>query len=228
MKRAGRAGSFAGPLTYDFAPFRAADLAGDQRLRDFTINALAIPLTAAGTVGALLDPLGGRDNLGRQTLRACSAGVFVDDPLRVLKGVRHAAVLGFAPEAATFALMREAAALIGRVAAERVRAELTAIFAASSLSRPLSLVAELGIWRQIFGAAAGSPRIGTAMVGRLEAVLAVCAAEPEMTPLLAEEYEAGLSRAALLKLAAFLRGYRPADLPGCLSALRFGRKTTAF
>ncbi|MFA5516585.1 MAG: hypothetical protein WDA20_09890 [Desulfuromonadales bacterium] len=219
----------AGDLTYDFAPFRAADLEKDLRLRDFTINALALPLAAAGFSPPIFDPLGGQADIAERRLRACSPGVFEDDPLRVLKGVRHAAVLSFAVEAETFQLMREAAGLLGRVAPERVRAELAAICAAAPVAPPLRMLEELGLLREIFGppAPGGAPAAGETVAVRTEALLAALAAEADLADLLAGEFEAGLTRAALLKLAAFLRGYRPAELPARLAGLRLGRRTSA-
>ncbi len=214
-------------LTCDFAPFRAADLEGDLRLRDFTFNAMAMPILSTGKLGPLHDPLGGQKDLAERQLRACSAGVFADDPLRVLKGVRHAAVLGFAPEAETFTLMREAAGLLGRIAPERVRAELVAIFAAGQLAEPSRALQELGLWCSIFGPPSGSLAAGENLIVLMEAVLAALRSHAELIPLLSAECETDLSRATLLKLAAFLRGYKPADLPARLAALRFGRKAIA-
>ena len=219
----------AGAFTYDFAPFRVPGLAGDLRLRDFTANALAVPLAPSGAAGDLFDPLDGRADLAARRLRACSPGVFGDDPLRVLKGVRHAAVLGFALEEETVSRMREAVALLGRVAPERVRAELAAISAAAPVVRSLTLLRDLGLDREIFGppAAGGGTQEGLRLAGRMEEVLAALAAAADLTALAATEFEAGLSRAALLKLAAFLRGYRPAGQLERLAGLRLGRKAAA-
>jgi poly(A) polymerase len=93
-------------VTYDFAPYRADDLAGDLRLRDFTINALALPVVAGNALPPLIDPLGGVSHLQTGLLRGCSSGVFQDDPLRILKGIRHCAALGLAVEPSTLDWMR--------------------------------------------------------------------------------------------------------------------------
>lgn len=109
------------PLVIDFAAFRAADLEGDLRARDFTINAMALPL---GEDPKLIDPLGGAADLRAGLLRACSPGAFQDDPLRVLRGVRLAVDLGFRIDPGAFRAMRIAAAELSRVSAERKRDEL--------------------------------------------------------------------------------------------------------
>ncbi|MEJ2699806.1 MAG: hypothetical protein P8Z70_09135, partial [Desulfuromonadales bacterium] len=97
-----------GTVTYDFAPFRAPDLEGDLIRRDFTINALAFPL-GKGEGEDLLDPLRGEEDLKEHLIRACSAECLREDPLRILKGVRHAVALGFRIEPQTTWWMKELA-----------------------------------------------------------------------------------------------------------------------
>ncbi|HEX2770057.1 MAG TPA: CCA tRNA nucleotidyltransferase, partial [Geobacteraceae bacterium] len=66
----------------DFAPMRGGTVMDDLRLRDFTINALALPLD--GERRELIDPLAGRDDLLHGMIRACSTAAFDDDPLRLM------------------------------------------------------------------------------------------------------------------------------------------------
>jgi len=106
---------------YDFAALRAADLESDLRARDFTVNAIAINIHAPGK---LIDPLGGAADLLAKTLRACSATAFLDDPLRVLRGVRLSLTLGYRLEPDTTRLMRAAVPELRRVSFERMRDEL--------------------------------------------------------------------------------------------------------
>ncbi|GFO67838.1 multifunctional CCA protein [Geomonas limicola] len=51
--------------------------------RDFTVNALAMPLD-----GSLYDPLGGRADLEHRVLRTCSPTSLADDPLRIFRALR--------------------------------------------------------------------------------------------------------------------------------------------
>lgn len=210
---------------YDFAPYRGPNLAADLRLRDFTVNALAVRLPAAGEV---FDPLGGLDDLAARRLRECSADVFLDDPLRVLKGVRHAVTLGFHLDGETTERMRQAAGLIGRVAPERVRTEVAMIFAAEPITSGLSLMHSLNLAAAVFGppAEGGSAGAGAALAARMEEILSVFG-QGELAAVLAEEFEAGVNRAVLLKLAAFLRGYRPSGGAGASDRLRLGRRAAA-
>jgi tRNA nucleotidyltransferase/poly(A) polymerase len=110
-----------GSMTLDFARFRRSDLADDLIGRDFTVNAMAVPL---GDLGKLIDPLGGADDLRKKVLRQCSPTAFGDDPLRILRSVRLALAyeLRILPE--TLTSMKLAVPQIGRISAERRRDEL--------------------------------------------------------------------------------------------------------
>lgn len=116
----------------DFATFRAgtATVEEDLQRRDFTVNAMAIPLAALAAEGEpppLLDPTGGLADLRDGRIRHCT-GAFVTDPLRMLRGYRLCAMLGFHLVDKTRAEVRRHAARIADAAAERVGYELRMIF----------------------------------------------------------------------------------------------------
>ena len=98
-----------------------ADLKADLSRRDFTVNAMAL-----GEAGEILDPFGGRADLEHKLIRAVGDpwSRFSEDALRILRGVRFAAQLGFALEARTAAAMEKCAPLADRVSAERITVEL--------------------------------------------------------------------------------------------------------
>jgi putative nucleotidyltransferase with HDIG domain len=104
----------------DFAAYRGSDLESDLRGRDFTINAIAYDLVA----DSIMDPLDGLQDLRAGVIRACSSSSFLDDPLRILRGVRQAAAFGFHIKKETRELMHEASAGLGRISVERLRDEL--------------------------------------------------------------------------------------------------------
>ncbi|HYG24767.1 MAG TPA: HD domain-containing protein [Verrucomicrobiae bacterium] len=88
------------------------------RRRDFTINALMFdPRT-----GEYLDFFGGRDDLQRRVLRHTSAA-FVEDPLRVLRGMQFAARFDLEPAGDTIELCRSIVHTFPELAVERVGAE---------------------------------------------------------------------------------------------------------
>lgn len=97
--------------------------AADALHRDFTVNAMA----ALWPGLVLLDPVGGRDDLGRRLIAAPGdpAERFAEDPLRVLRAARFASELGFTVDAETVSAMPAAASQLARVALERIREELT-------------------------------------------------------------------------------------------------------
>lgn len=86
--------------------------------RDFTINALMFdPRT-----GEYLDFFGGGDDLNNRVLRHTSAA-FVEDPLRVLRGMQFAARFDLTPAPETIALCRSIVSTFPELAVERVGLE---------------------------------------------------------------------------------------------------------
>lgn len=129
----------------DCAAWRAPTLAEDLRLRDFTINALAV--APDQSPAPVIDVTGGLADLRERLVRAVSDRSLVDDPVRGLRAVRLAAelaFLGFRLETETAALLRRHAALLEVPAPERVRDELVRILAADQPQTWLRLMAGLG------------------------------------------------------------------------------------
>lgn len=112
----------------------------DLAERDFTINAIALPLDG----GEPVDPTGGRGDLDARVVRAVSERVFRDDPLRLLRLPRIAHELEFAIDPATLAAARADAGLAGRPSGERIYAELRRMLASADPARALRLVDEVG------------------------------------------------------------------------------------
>ena len=99
-----------------------SSLREDLARRDFTVNAMAVNLR-----GEMADPFGGREDLERGLLRAVGTAEerFQEDALRILRGLRFAARLGFALSPDTGRAMVRCASLLDRIAPERIREELT-------------------------------------------------------------------------------------------------------
>ena len=147
---------------------RPAALEEDLLRRDFTVNAMALPLAPlaaatdeagspaaapAGTgeaggrgemgggsemgggrfdVGSLIDVAGGRRDLEAKALRVLHSGSFLDDPTRLLRGVRFEARLGFrlTPETEALARQAVAAGAFARLSGSRLRHELELLLGA--------------------------------------------------------------------------------------------------
>jgi poly(A) polymerase len=124
----------------DVEPLRGGSLEADLALRDFTVNAIAEPLSG----GEPIDPLGGLVDLDDRRLRMAGPGAFADDPLRVLRLVRIAIELDLRPEAATLTAARAHAGGLDRVSGERVFTELRRILAAPLALRGLELMGDVG------------------------------------------------------------------------------------
>lgn len=108
-------------IILDFAELRGADIYADLAARDFTLNAMAVPLAATET---LLDPLRGAADLRAKLIRACAPDSITADPVRGIRAVRQAAQFNFKIEKETRAAIKASAAEIANVSAERVRDEL--------------------------------------------------------------------------------------------------------
>ena len=118
-------------------------LEDDLVRRDFTVNAMALRLPSLEFV----DPHGGLADLGAGLLRTPSTPEvsFGDDPLRMMRAVRFVAQLGLAPAPEVSAAMREMAATIEIVSAERVRDELVKLLLARNPRAGLELLTETGL-----------------------------------------------------------------------------------
>jgi putative nucleotidyltransferase with HDIG domain len=104
----------------DFASYRGENLEADLRGRDFTINAMALDIHA----NTILDPLEGAKDLHAKIIRACSPISIMDDPVRILRGIRMAAAFDCQIEKSTRMQMKEHAAELTRISAERQRDEI--------------------------------------------------------------------------------------------------------
>jgi tRNA nucleotidyltransferase (CCA-adding enzyme) len=111
----------------------------DLARRDFTVNAMAIPLRRP----ELIDPQGGLADLEAGLLRALHPGSFRDDPTRALRAARYAARFDFVLEPGTAELLQEVD--LGSVSADRRRRELLRLAAETDAVRGLALAAQWGL-----------------------------------------------------------------------------------
>jgi putative nucleotidyltransferase with HDIG domain len=126
----------------DVSRIRGETIEADIAARDFTVNAIAVPLADPG--GPPVDPSAGIADLEARLLRAVSAASFADDPLRLLRAARLGAELGFEIDPETLGLAREEAGRAGEPAGERQLAELRLLLAGPDPLRGLRLLDELG------------------------------------------------------------------------------------
>jgi len=125
----------------DVSALRGQTIEADLGDRDFTVNAIAVPLAALDDEP--VDPFEGVADLGAGVLRAVSSASFADDPLRILRAARLGAELGLELDPATRALAIESRARAGEPAGERQLAELRAMVGGPDPIAGLVLLDEL-------------------------------------------------------------------------------------
>jgi tRNA nucleotidyltransferase (CCA-adding enzyme) len=150
----------------------AADLETDLARRDFTINAMALPLTGEPR---LIDPFGGEADLASKRLRVLHQNSFVDDPTRAIRAARYAARLGLVLEEGTERLLLRLAGERTAPEAYRLLAEWGLIELRAGgidLVRRVSELLELPLWelraarnRVVHAAATGEPGGEQALAG---------------------------------------------------------------
>lgn len=137
-----------GGWSLDLARQEGESLEADLGRRDYTINAIALPLPAAGAAAAaLVDPTGGLSHLGSRQLVAVSEANLLADPLRLLRGIRLACCLNFELEPTSRRWIESHASQLAQVAGERVLAELEKLASATCGEAGLALALECGLLR---------------------------------------------------------------------------------
>ena len=102
----------------------------DLKRRDFTINAMALQITnLKSQASKTIDNFEGQKDLDKKLIRAVGDADqrFREDALRMMRAIRIAAELGFTIEEKTFEAIKKNAALVNKIAKERVRDELLKI-----------------------------------------------------------------------------------------------------
>lgn len=122
----------------------------DQKRRDFTINAMAISLNK-NNFGELIDPFHGQLDLQNKILKTPlnPQQTYTDDPLRMMRALRFASVLGFEIESQSLEAIREEAHRIGIVSKERIMTEFNKIMLCDTPSKGLALMEKTGLMQLI-------------------------------------------------------------------------------
>jgi len=112
--------------TVDIARQDGASLEADLQRRDYSINAIALPLNGPAQ---LIDPTGGLADLQQGWLTAVRESNLTDDPLRLLRGLRLMAEIPLSLDPMTAGWMRRHRQQLTQAAPERILAELQKLVA---------------------------------------------------------------------------------------------------
>ncbi len=157
-------------------PFRGREIdvweeekggAEDLLRRDFTINAIAFDLPS----GALSAAPGAEEDLRRKILRPPRPGVFLEDPLRVLRAARFLARLpGFRIARSAEAELKAAGRFLRMVSEERRLVEMDKLLGAPAAdrARALRFLASVGALQALLRSSAPRMRRGISLVSRLD------------------------------------------------------------
>ena len=141
----------------------SGSLEEDLLRRDFSVNALAVPLLDdEGGRGSVIDLVDGQADLANTTLRVIHPRSFHDDPTRALRAARFVARLDFKLSRSSRTCLRNALrdGVFGAVSGDRLRREFEKLFSDSSHGgRPALALERLADWHVL---AALEPGLGLA------------------------------------------------------------------
>ncbi len=139
-----------GKYTIDFCLYRGDTIEDDLRERDFTINAMAIPLRGLfGESFEIFDPLGGIKDLKEGMIRAIEEKNLITDPLRILRGYRFLAQGYGRIEEKTEIYFQKHKEKLLQVAPERIQIELHHILT-SNATLAFKKMVEDGVFEVLF------------------------------------------------------------------------------
>ena len=157
-----------GKIDFDFSRLQGVGIVGDLQRRDFTINALALPLSDWGIARwreNVIDPTGGRADLKSKRVRRISTRGLQDDPLRLLRAFRFSAELDFSPTKETVSDVRRHRLLLRKSAPERVREELLRLLATPRAAETLTDMDRAGLLGVLFPEVEPMRKTGKAYYG---------------------------------------------------------------
>jgi len=127
-----------------------ASIVRDLERRDFTVNAIAVPVNGPGA-GEVIATLHALEDLAAGSLRVLHDASFQDDPTRLLRLARYAARLDFTIDAHTLALATAAVrgGALANVSGTRIGNELRLLAREPDPIRAFAATRELGIDRAL-------------------------------------------------------------------------------
>ncbi|KMP12343.1 hypothetical protein UZ36_01135 [Candidatus Nitromaritima sp. SCGC AAA799-C22] len=136
---------------FDFSELQGGSIESDLNKRDFTFNAMAVPLSnyIKGTE-TFIDPHGGKGDIKKRIIRALPGSVFSDDPLRMLRAFRFMSALKFEIEPGTLGRIKKLKSKIGQVAPERIFYELILTLSSNKVAPSIRAMHDSGLLECLF------------------------------------------------------------------------------
>lgn len=140
-----------------------ADLAADLARRDFSINAMALPVAALlnnlvdsrvamkELLGEIVDRYNGRRALEDRKVEILHSISFLDDPTRIFRACRYAVRINGQLEAGTADLLVQAVSsgALKTIAGYRCLKEIKKVFKEAKFNRVAALLEEYGVWQEL-------------------------------------------------------------------------------
>jgi tRNA nucleotidyltransferase/poly(A) polymerase len=145
----------------DLTPLQGSDILSDLARRDFTVNAMALPLAArahwlailsgqSARLPDLIDPFHGHQHLLARRLVAVGPETFRDDPGRIVRAARLGARFGLRLDAETLRLAHEAVPLLSSLSADRLREEIALLLALPAATDGMESLNAMGALTTLF------------------------------------------------------------------------------
>lgn len=139
----------------DLTRLQGGSILADLAHRDFTVNAMALPLDARAewlalvhgdddAMPRLIDPFDGGSHLMMRRLVAVGSETFRDDPGRIVRAARLRARFGLLPDVETTRWAQKALPLLHTLSPDRLREEMALLLALPQATDGVALLAELG------------------------------------------------------------------------------------
>jgi hypothetical protein len=239
----------------DVAAVRGNSILDDLAERDFTVNAMAVPVEAGSWESSLeeeslLDPFGGAAHLREKRLVAVSEHIFADDSLRLMRAPRFCHTLGFELADDLASSIRDQAPDLTDAATERVVIEVCLTLAVGRSAAAVELWHELGLLRALLPGkgpresdGARGPGAGGMGTGELSQMLSLLTALddllerpgkwfPDTGDLLARRWEEPvdgmIERPVALRLAGLLHGLTTGESQSMGRRLKLSRPMLSF
>ncbi|MDR0956557.1 MAG: HD domain-containing protein [Endomicrobium sp.] len=139
-------------VNIDISAFKGKTIQEDLQNRDFTVNAIAFNLKYFENFNKYIIMLNKNvlKDLKAKKINTVSIKSFKSDPLRMIRGFRFVAEIGFKLSKKTLSQVKQNAKFINEVAPERIKTELFKILASEKSSVLVSKMDKCGLLSAIF------------------------------------------------------------------------------